>query len=261
MQRHRWTYPLPPDHAAIQSDTESHLLLTGSETAIMNRLAVIKGFSQLLERVINRDGQHESDLQRIVGYCSILSQEASLSEQLLRQYFAAARLQWDATAIDWHAVDLGRLVQTVATRFESSHPPRGARNLNVEMRDDVQGIWDQRWLSEALAALFSNALKYSPDGSSVHITVRLQDEHAVLDIVDAGSGIVPDEQGQIFEPFVRGFASREQRAQGWGLGLFIASRAIVAHGGWLEIESEPSVGSQFSVHMPLMPRLDTPLSA
>lgn len=261
MQRHRWTYPPSPDRGVGESQAAADSLLTGSETAIMNRLAVIKGFSQLLERVVSRDDPHELDVTRIKTYCSILSQESSLSEQLLRQYFAAARLQWDDTAIDWHAVDLGRLTHKIATRFDALRPPRGARHLHVNILDDVQGIWDHRWLGEALAAIFSNALTYSPDGSAVHVTVRMHDDHAVLDIDDAGSGIVPDEQERIFQPFVRGFAAKEHGAPGWGLGLFIASRAIIAHGGWFEVESEPAAGSRFSVHMPLMPRLDSPLPA
>lgn len=219
----------------------------------MNRLAVVMGYSQLLERVASRAYSPAFDPARIVAYSTTLSQEARSFEQLLRQYFSAARLQWDAGAIDWHSVDLGQLAQQVATGFEAFVPPRGARDLQVETRDEVRGIWDQRWLSEALAALLSNALSYSPDGSAVHLTVRRHDDHALLIVSDTGSGITPDEREQIFAPFVRGAAAREHGASGWGLGLFIASRAVVAHGGWLEIESEPAGGSQFSIHMPLMP--------
>ena len=227
----------------------------------MNRLAVVKGYSQLLERVASGGDDHEFDPARIVAYSTMIAQEATSFEHLLRQYFAAARLQWDDAAIDWHAVDLGRLAEQVATGFEASVPPRGARDLRVETLDDVQGIWDQRWLSDALAALIANALTYSPDGSVVQLTVRRQNDHAMIVITDTGSGIAPDEEEQIFAPFVRGLAAREHGAPGWGLGLFIASRAVMAHGGWLEIESEPANGSQFSIHMPLMPPAATALPA
>ncbi|HYI16599.1 MAG TPA: HAMP domain-containing sensor histidine kinase [Thermomicrobiales bacterium] len=223
-----------------------------------NRLTVVKGYSQLLERITQR---REIDQTRVTAYCTALTQEIALFETLLEQYFAAARLQWDDAAINWHAVDLGRLTQQVVTRFDASSPPRGRRHLHVETRDDIQGVWDHHWLGEAVAALVSNALTYSPDGSEVRLIVRRQNDHALLVVTDAGSGVVPGEEEQIFEPFERGVAAREAGARGWGLGLFIASQAVVAHGGWLEIESEPGWGSQFSVHMPLLPPTAQPLPA
>jgi len=223
-----------------------------------NRLTVVKGYSQLLERLTN---QPEVDVMRAGAYCAALTQEIALFEQLLEQYFAAARLQWDDAAIDWHAVDLGRLAQQVVTRFAASSPPRGGRSLHLDTRDEIHGIWDYHWLGEAVAALISNALTYSPDGSEVQLTVRRQNDHALLVVTDTGSGVVAGEEEQIFEPFERGAAARQQGARGWGLGLFIASQAVVAHGGWLEIESEPGRGSEFSMHVPLLPPAAAPLPA
>ena len=223
-----------------------------------NRLTVVKGYSQLLERITN---QPEVDRGRVDEYCTALAEEIALFEQLLEQYFAAARLQWDDKAINWHAVELGRLTQQVVTRFDVSSPPRGQRRLHVETRDEIQGVWDYHWLGEAVAALVSNALTYSPDGSEVHLTVRRHDDHALLVVTDSGSGVAPGEEAQIFEPFERGAAARQLGSRGWGLGLFIASQAVVAHGGWLEIESEPGSGSQFSLHVPLLPPVAQPLPA
>lgn len=223
-----------------------------------NRLTVVKGYSQLLERITK---QQDTDPTRVDAYYMALTEEIALFEQLLEQYFAAARLQWDDEAINWHAVDLSRLTQQVVTRFEALSPPRGGRHLHVDTRDEIQGVWDYHWLGEAVAALISNALSYSPDGSEVQLTIRRQNDHALLVVADAGSGVVPGEEAQIFEPFERGAAAREHGARGWGLGLFIASQAVVAHGGWLEIESEPGWGSQFSLHVPLLPPMAQPLPA
>lgn len=223
-----------------------------------NRLTVVKGYSQLLERITK---QPDADRSRVDAYCMALTEEVALFEQLLDQYFAAARLQWDDAAINWHAVDFGRLTQQVVTRFDSSSPPRRGRHLHVETQDEIHGVWDYHWLGEAMAALISNALTYSPDGSEVQLSVRRQNDHALLVVTDIGSGVVPGEEAQIFEPFERGAAAREHGARGWGLGLFIASQAVVAHGGWLEIESEPGWGSQFSLHVPLLPPMAQPLQA
>lgn len=258
MQRQRWIYPPSVESEMHPPAATQRQLLIGSELAIRNRFSVIKGYSQLLDRAAQ---QPVTEHEQIARYTSALALEVSGFQGLLQQYFDAARLQWDDTAIDWHAVDLGLLTRQVSKRFVESAELRGSRILHVQSLDGVQGIWDQRWLTEAVAAIMSNALTYSPDGSEIHVTVRRENDHAVVIVSDAGWGIMPDEHEDIFQPFNRGVAAQEHNARGWGLGLFIASRAVIAHGGWLEIESEPGEGSQFMLHLPLIPPHQGPLSA
>ena len=173
-------------------------------------------------------------------------------EQLLTQYFAAARLQWDPTALTLSPVGLGPLADSVVTTFEETQALRAGRRLSVEALDDVQGIWDAGWLGDALAALVSNALTYSPVGSEVRVTVRHENGHALVVIEDPGEGIEEGEETVIFDPFQRGSAAARLGATGWGLGLFVASRAVMVHGGWLEVESGVGEGSTFRVHLPLL---------
>jgi signal transduction histidine kinase len=258
MQRHHWTYPPPTGSATDSRAASQRQLLTGSELAIRNHFSAIKGYSQLLERVTQ---QSDADGTRIPRYASALAQEVDAFQHLLQQYFDAAHLQWDDTAITWHAVDLGLLTRTVSEQFSAQAPPRDSRILHVASLDDVRGIWDQHWLSAAIAALISNALTYSPDGSDIHVTVRQEHEHAVIVISDSGQGITLDEREEIFQPFVRGMAAMEQGVRGWGLGLFIASRAVMAHGGWFEVDSSPGDGSQFILHLPLIPQHHADLPA
>jgi two-component system sensor histidine kinase GlrK len=106
--------------------------------------------------------------------------------------------------------------------------------------------------SEALATLannlISNAIKFSPDGGMVSVTLKREGSDAVLDVVDEGPGIDAEERRRIFEPFFRGAAAKD--VAGVGLGLAIASEFALAHRGKLEVV-EGSGGAHFRAQLPL----------
>ncbi|MCB0212586.1 MAG: hypothetical protein KDJ52_24800 [Anaerolineae bacterium] len=104
-------------------------------------------------------------------------------------------------------------------------------------------------LAQVLGNLLSNAIKYTPAGGSVRVSAGSDAEAVWLRVSDTGPGLSQEEQKQIFEPFYR--SQRSHRfPQGMGLGLTIALDLVVAHGGRLEVESEPEQGSRFTVWLP-----------
>ncbi len=108
---------------------------------------------------------------------------------------------------------------------------------------------DPERLNQVVGNLISNAIKYTPEGGTVTVTGSAEGDGALISICDTGLGIAPEEQERIFEPFYR---SREHRRfpQGLGLGLTIARDLVEAHGGSLELDSEPGEGSCFTIHLP-----------
>lgn len=105
---------------------------------------------------------------------------------------------------------------------------------------------------EALATLvhnlISNAIKFSPDGGMVRITLVMDDAHAVLDVTDEGPGVAAEDRERIFEPFYRGEAGRS--AGGAGLGLAIAHEYALAHRGSLAC-CNAATGAHFRARLPL----------
>jgi signal transduction histidine kinase len=100
-------------------------------------------------------------------------------------------------------------------------------------------------LAQVLGNLLSNAIKYTPQGT-VSVRARAVDQGVAITVSDTGIGIAPSEEEHIFEPFYR--SSRDKRfPQGMGLGLSIARDLVRAHGGRLEVESEPGQGSRFTI--------------
>jgi len=105
-------------------------------------------------------------------------------------------------------------------------------------------------LEQVLHNLVSNALKYSPAGSRVGVAVHREGDEARLSVTDEGIGISEDEKRLLFAPFQRA-GNAKRRAPGVGLGLSVARRIVEAHGGHIEVDSQPGTGSVFSVCLPL----------
>jgi two-component system sensor histidine kinase BaeS len=109
-------------------------------------------------------------------------------------------------------------------------------------------------LASVVENLVSNAIKYTHSGGMISIGARVEGEEILIQVKDNGSGIAPEEQQKIFEPFYRGNQGRRFK-QGMGLGLSIARDLVEAHGGRITLESTSAQGSQFTIHLPLM-RID-----
>ena len=106
-------------------------------------------------------------------------------------------------------------------------------------------------LGQALDNLISNAIKYSPDGADVAVRILTINRDCLIEIEDHGMGIATDDLDEVFDRFFRGSTSRNLHIQGIGLGLLIVKRIIEGHGGRVDVESEPGVGTTFRVVLPL----------
>ena len=106
-------------------------------------------------------------------------------------------------------------------------------------------------LASAVDNLVSNAIKYTPSGGELTISASVNGQEVLIHVSDNGSGIDPDEQVKIFDPFYRGNQGKRFK-QGMGLGLSIARDVVEAHGGNISLASEPGMGSTFSIHLPLV---------
>jgi signal transduction histidine kinase len=109
---------------------------------------------------------------------------------------------------------------------------------------------DTERMAQAIGNLISNAIKYTSEGGLVKVTAGTSKNEAWIAVRDSGPGIAPEETERIFEPFYR---SRQDRRfpQGLGLGLTIARDLVEAHGGHLELITEPGEGSRFTIYLPI----------
>ena len=130
-----------------------------------------------------------------------------------------------------------------------------AESRNIELQVDLAAdltycYADAKRLKQIILNLVNNAFRYTADGGLVHIKAW-QDVHGFyFSVQDTGIGIAADELDRIFERFYRTDQSRHRESGGSGLGLAITKALVDAHGGWIKVESEPGVGTIFTVCLP-----------
>jgi two-component system, OmpR family, sensor histidine kinase BaeS len=110
-------------------------------------------------------------------------------------------------------------------------------------------VMDPDRMAQATGNLLSNAVKFTPGGKCVAVTVQVAEDNLCIQVADSGPGIPVEEQEKIFQPFYRAPQGR-RIVQGMGLGLSIARDIVIAHGGKIELSSEPGSGSRFTIRLP-----------
>jgi len=114
-------------------------------------------------------------------------------------------------------------------------------------------VGDASALRRALLNLLDNAVKYTPPGGKIEVSLAREGHRACIAVRDTGVGIASADVDRVFQPFVRLEAGREEAPDGAGLGLSIARSIVVAHGGELTLDSTPEAGSAFTIRLPLVP--------
>jgi len=147
-------------------------------------------------------------------------------------------------------VSLGELAAEVAGQMTPLALSRGLR-IQVDTPAPVMVAGDQTRLMQLLLNLLDNALKYTPSGGQVNVTVKKQDGWATLSVSDTGIGVPPEHLPHLFERFYRVDKARSRAEGGAGLGLAICEWIAHAHGGRIEAASTLGKGSAFTVRLPL----------
>lgn len=135
--------------------------------------------------------------------------------------------------------------------IDSAHPQALRKEIVFSMQPsgDVPFMWgDREKVGQVFGILLSNALKFTPEGSTVSVTIEPRGVSGVsISVRDTGIGIAPEYQEQIFRKFYQVDSSLTRHYEGTGIGLSIAKSIMEAHGGSIELESEPGSGSTFTL--------------
>ena len=182
------------------------------------------------------------------GYVEQLTAQAEKLQFLIESMVKAGRLEAGVIAVQPRPADVGALTQAAV---QSALPEAERRSVQLSrLPAEVGACFDPKWTQEALGNLIDNAIKYTPAGGSVTVSVTPYELFCRIDVADTGPGIPEDEQGRIFERFYRSPTVRD--AQGVGLGLYLAREIAAANGGYIKVTSRPGNGSTFSLFLPKM---------
>ncbi|HEX8822525.1 MAG TPA: HAMP domain-containing sensor histidine kinase [Archangium sp.] len=194
-----------------------------------------------------------------------IAEDLNELERLVSDVLTAARLDFTTSQTPGGTPPLRRefveaqfLVDKAAARFRSA---RQEHRLEVKVDGPLPMLEaDPVLLRRAIDNLLDNAGKYSEPGSTVRLLSRSTADGLQVEVADEGMGIDANDMPHIFTPFFRGDRSRARKTGGVGLGLALARRIVVAHGGSLTLESQPGVGTTARISLPAAPEagLDAP---
>ncbi len=155
------------------------------------------------------------------------------------------------TRLNFEPFSLAELVQDVAQKFRLEAERRGVR-LETEMPERAPFVRaDIGLIERVLENLIDNAIRYTPRGGSVRLSLALGEGTIAARVADTGRGIPKEELPRIFERFYRVEKSRAEEPEGTGLGLAITRRILQLHESPIEVESEPGSGTAFTFRLPL----------
>ncbi len=206
-------------------------------------LAVIRGHAELLHRRLSSGDRDRKALE--ADAASIVTHTDRLAE-LLTTLFDVSCLEAGLLSISRWRTDLGALARDVTESVRSTTH----HQINVLADQSVVGEWDERRIRQVLMNLLSNAMKYSPEGSTVTVSLAAGERIATGRVRDEGIGLDSTELAQLFR---RGYRAQSARnVVGGGLGLYFSNGIVAAHGGRMWAESlGHGKGSTFSFILPL----------
>ena len=168
-------------------------------------------------------------------------------EFLVQSMGKASRLETGAVTLEKKDVPL---LDTLAQAMSGIVYGAEQKGISVEVQcpDDLRVSHDSKWTAEALFNLLDNAVKYTPAGGKISVSVERWEMYVKLDVTDTGKGIPESRQAAIFRRFYREEAVHDQ--PGVGIGLYLAREIVTRQGGYIKVASEVGRGSTFSVFLP-----------
>jgi signal transduction histidine kinase/FixJ family two-component response regulator len=166
--------------------------------------------------------------------------------QLINGLLDVSRISAGRLELEPERVELVEVVREVAARFGPELAEAGCV-LQLIADSPTVGNWDRFRVEQVLNNLLSNAVKYGP-GRPIQVRVEAEEGTARLAVRDFGIGIAPEQIERIFARFERAVPARNYG--GLGLGLYIVRQIVEAHGGTIQVESQPGAGSTFTVELP-----------
>lgn len=207
-------------------------------------LAVIEAESTLALQKQRTEDDYQKSLE-------LISQEASYMSAILDKLLMLARADTGEEKLSLDRVNLRELLVDLAADVEILCREKGLDFQSGPMENlIIRG--DSGKLKQLFLNLFENAVKYTPAGGTVSVSLTKKGKTAVTAVTDTGIGIPEDHIPHIFERFYRVDKARSRSDRGMGLGLSICQHIVEAHQGTIEVESKVGKGSTFSVLLPLI---------
>lgn len=221
------------DKQVIQS------LVSDISHQVKTPIANIKMFTNILQ-------QHQLPPEKQAEFLSTMEGQIDKLDFLMQSLIKMSRLETGTFVL--HPQE-GRLADTIALAMSAVWAKAEAKeiSLSVDCDSSICVQHDPKWTAEALGNILDNAIKYTPPGGSVTVSVRPWQFYTRVDIADTGIGIAEEHYNDIFQRFYRDPQVASQ--EGVGLGLYLANGIITRQKGYISVKSKVGKGTTFSVYL------------
>lgn len=206
-------------------------------------MTVIKGYVQLLSKRLSSQEKDYSHFLNTIDF------QINKLNSLVNELHDISKIQSNKLSMNFKTINLNDVVRHSIDEirpFQENHIISFVENYShLEVRADLLRI------EQVLTNLITNAIKYSPDGGEVVVTLSKVKNHAVLSVKDSGVGIAKHNIDKIFTKFFQVDSSKEL-SEGMGLGLYISKEIIQKHNGTIKVDSLVGQGSTFTIEIPLV---------
>ena len=218
-------------------------LAAGVVHEINNPLATISACAEALESRVNEGAFEGTEaLEDLREYLGLIRSEAFRCKNITMGLLNFSRTRSSGRT----PVNLGEVVESAARLL--SHQKRGSGiNFDIQGAAGLPSVsGDPGQLQQVIIALATNAVDAMPNGGQLTITTKSNGKSVLIEVTDTGFGIAPENVAKIFEPF---FTTKEV-GKGTGLGLAVCYGILTEHGGSLDVQSTPGVGTTFTISLP-----------
>ncbi|MDZ4720776.1 MAG: CHASE3 domain-containing protein [Roseiflexaceae bacterium] len=209
-------------------------------------LTSLQGNIHLIQRRIARDGILTERDQRAFA---VVGAQAQRLNRMIDALLDVTRLETGQLSLASTTLDLRVLVYQAVSEIEPNLTNHTIIYTAPEQALMIMG--DALRLEQVLQNLIQNAVKYSPNGGLVNVSVRQEDAYACVDVVDQGIGIPQASQAHLFTRFYRASNVDTQEIRGLGIGLYVVKEIVTLHGGTIMVTSQEGVGSTFTLRLPI----------
>ena len=208
-------------------------------------LTAIRMFAETLRMGRSKDMKTQNE------YLDTIVNESQRLTRLLNNVLDFSKIEQGKRLYRPETASLYEIVESAARAMEYPLSQQGFK-LDVQTEEGLPEVCvDRDAIEQALLNLLHNAMKYSGESKEIGLCLKRKDGYSLIQVIDQGIGIDPQEQERIFEKFYRISSPENERIVGTGLGLALVSHIIEAHGGRLELDSTPGKGSTFSIYLSL----------